>query len=86
VADTKNESLFGLIRESNLRPALYPPICRGCQRRVQGRQANWIYVGQTTGRGRMDREHKAHRHAVKHIYFYPLDRDAKQRLCGDLTR
>jgi hypothetical protein len=24
------------------------------------RAANWIYVGQTTGRGRMDREHKAH--------------------------
>ena len=27
------------------------------------RAANWIYVGQTTGRGRMDREHKAHGHA-----------------------
>jgi uncharacterized protein DUF4338 len=50
------------------------------------RAANWIYVGQTTGRGRMDREHKAHRHAVKDIYLYPLVRDAKQRLCADLTR
>jgi hypothetical protein len=46
------------------------------------RAANWIQVGQTAGRGRMDREHKAHRQAVKDIYVYPLVRDARQRLCG----
>src|SRR5439155_9934929 len=28
------------------------------------RAANWIYVGQTAGRGRMDREHKAHGQAI----------------------
>jgi Domain of unknown function (DUF4338) len=50
------------------------------------RAANWIYIGQTTGRGRMDREHKAHGQAVKDIYVYPLVRDARQRLCGPLTR
>lgn len=50
------------------------------------RAANWIHVGQTTGRGRMDREHKAHGQAVKDIYVYPLVRDARQRLCGHLTR
>ena len=50
------------------------------------RAANWIHVGQTAGRGRMDREHKAHGQAVKDIYVYPLVRDARQRLCGDLTR
>jgi hypothetical protein len=31
------------------------------------RAANWIYVGQTTGRDRMDREHKAHGQAIKDI-------------------
>ena len=46
------------------------------------RAANWIHVGQTTGRGRMDREHTAHGQAVKDIYVYPLARDARQRLCG----
>ncbi len=46
------------------------------------RAANWIHVGQTAGRGRMDREHKAHAQAVKDIYVYPLVRDARQRLCG----
>ena len=50
------------------------------------RAANWIYVGQTTGRGRMDREHKADGQAIKDIYLYPLDRNAKQRLCSDSTR
>jgi hypothetical protein len=46
------------------------------------RAANWIPVGQTAGRGRMDRNHKAHGQAVKDIYVYPLVRDAPQRLCG----
>jgi hypothetical protein len=46
------------------------------------RAANWIHVGQTAGRGRMDREHKAHGQAVKDIYVYALVRAARQRLCG----
>ena len=46
------------------------------------RAANWIHVGQTAGRGRMDREHTAHGQAIKDIYVYPLVRDARQRLCG----
>ena len=50
------------------------------------RAANWIHVVQTVGRGRMDREHEAHGQAVKDIYVYPLVRDVRQRLCGDLTR
>jgi Druantia protein DruA len=50
------------------------------------RAANWTYLGPTAGRGRMDREHKAHGQAIKDIYVYPLVRDARQRLCGDPTR
>jgi hypothetical protein len=46
------------------------------------RAANWIHVGQTAGRGRMDREHTAHSQAIKDIYVYPLVRDTRQRLCG----
>jgi hypothetical protein len=46
------------------------------------RAANWIHVGQTSGRGRMDREHTAHGRAIKDIYVYPLAREARQRLCG----
>jgi len=50
------------------------------------RAANWIYIGQTAGRARMDREHNAHGRAVKDIYVYPLVPDARQRLSGNLTR
>jgi hypothetical protein len=47
------------------------------------RAANWIHVGQTAGRGRMDREHQAPGRAVKDIYVYLLVRDARQRLRCD---
>lgn len=50
------------------------------------RAANWIHVGQTAGRGRMDREHKADGHAVKDIYLYPLVRDARLQLCREIVR
>jgi hypothetical protein len=48
------------------------------------RAANWIHVGQTAGRGRMDR-HTLSQEPVKDIYLYPLHRHAPQRLCA-LTR
>ncbi len=50
------------------------------------RAANWIHVGQTTGRGRMDREHQKHRVAIKDIFIYPLVQDVPQRLCTVPTR
>jgi Domain of unknown function (DUF4338) len=48
--------------------------------------ANWIHAGKTTGRGRMDREHQAHGQPVKDIYLYPLVRNVRQWLSGDLAR
>jgi Domain of unknown function (DUF4338) len=69
------------------RPLLLETLVDGTRfRGTCYRAANWIHIGQTTGRGRMDREHKAHGQAVKDIYVYPLVRDARQQLCGDLTR
>lgn len=50
------------------------------------RAANWIHVGQTTGRGRMDTAHQSHGQAVKDIYVYPLTHNARFRLRGNLTR
>ena len=44
------------------------------------RAANWIELGQTTGRGRMDREHRRHGHAPKRILVYPLVRHAARQL------
>jgi hypothetical protein len=44
------------------------------------RAANWIHVGQTSGRGRMDREHDRHGQAIKEIYLYPLIHNASHHL------
>jgi len=70
-----------------LRPLLLETLVD--TRRFRGtcyRAADWVHVGQTAGRGRMDREHKMYEQAVKDIYVYPLVRDAQQRLRDDLTR
>ena len=44
------------------------------------RAANWICVGQTQGRGRMDRTHQAAR-SIKDIWLYPLARNWREQLC-----
>jgi hypothetical protein len=45
------------------------------------RAANWIALGETTGRGRMDRHHKT-LGTPKQIFVLPLHRRAQQRLCA----
>jgi hypothetical protein len=44
------------------------------------RAANWIHVGTTRGRGRMDRNQDVERH-VKEIFLYPLHSRAREILC-----
>ena len=44
------------------------------------RAANWIELGDTTGRGRMDRAHARHGQAPKRVLVYPLVADAQRRL------
>ena len=44
------------------------------------RAANWILVGQTQGRGRMDRTHQA-RGSCKDILLYPLESHWRHRVC-----
>ena len=43
--------------------------------------ANWIYVGKTKGRGKLERQHKALL-AKKTIWIYPLTRNYRRLLCG----
>ena len=42
--------------------------------------ANWIVLGETTGRGRMDRAHQRHGAAPKLLFVYPLSRKAREQL------
>jgi len=44
--------------------------------------ANWIRMGKTTGRGRMDRANKQQGAAIKEIYVYPLISRFRQELAG----
>jgi hypothetical protein len=44
------------------------------------RAANWIALGRTQGRGRMDRDHQAPLRP-KLVFVYPLCRHVQQRLC-----
>jgi hypothetical protein len=44
------------------------------------RSANWVHVGATQGRGRMDRD-RTYSAPVKDVYVYPLQRNARKGLC-----
>ena len=44
------------------------------------RAANWIDVGETTGRGRQDRYHERHDACPKRVLLYPLLPDVRQQL------
>ncbi len=48
------------------------------------RAANWIDVGLTQGRGRMDRKHQRHGACRKRIFVYPLERQARAALRGEV--
>lgn len=45
------------------------------------RAANWIDLGLTQGRGRMDRHSQRQGHSPKRIFVYPLCRNARPLLC-----
>jgi hypothetical protein len=69
------EQLYGyrpLLLETLVDAARFRGVCY--------RAANWIELGQTQGRGRMDRYHQAHGRAPKLLYVYPLCRHVQQRL------
>jgi len=48
------------------------------------RAANWFCVGQTRGRGKRDRFHRANL-ALKEVWLYPLRRDFRQHLSAACT-
>jgi hypothetical protein len=62
------------------RPLLLETLVGAQFRGTSYRAANWLSLGETRGRGRMDQHHEAHGRSVKRIYVYPLCRDAKRRL------
>lgn len=67
-----------LLLETLVDPARFTGTCY--------KAANWIDVGQTTGRGRQDREHQRHGRCPKTIFLYALTADARQRLSTGSNR
>jgi hypothetical protein len=68
-------ALYGyrpLLLETLVDRSLYSGTCY--------KAGNWIHLGSTQGRGRMDREHAAHGQAIKDIFVYPLCRHPRERL------
>ncbi len=43
--------------------------------------ANWLYLGDTTGRGKDDRTNRPNR-SIKAVYGYPLVKDFREKLAG----
>jgi len=68
-------------RRYRCRPLLLETLVDG--QRFAGtcyRAANWIPLGETQGRGRMDRYHQADGSARKLVFVYPLCRSVQQSL------
>ena len=63
-----------LLVETLVDPAHYTGGCY--------RAANWVELGETSGRGRDDRAHQRHGVSPKRLWVYPLTRDAVERLRG----
>jgi hypothetical protein len=61
-----------LLLETLVDPARFRGTCY--------RAANWLPLGQTVGRGRMDRANVLAGHAPKAVYVYPLGRHVPERL------
>jgi hypothetical protein len=69
-----------------VRPVLFETYVE--RDRFQGtcyRSANWVHVGQTQGRGRMDRD-RAYSTPVKDVYVYPLQRNVRKELCVEPSK
>lgn len=61
-----------LLVETFVDPGQYTGACY--------RAANWMELGETSGRGRDDRQHRRHGARPKQVFLYSLRRDALRRL------
>lgn len=47
--------------------------------------ANWVYLGNTTGRGKNDKTHKQTR-SIKAVWGYPLSKNFREQLLNGITK
>ncbi|MFO7884809.1 MAG: DUF4338 domain-containing protein [Desulfobacteraceae bacterium] len=81
VSVTRLSSFYGRAkRHVNIKPNSYGG--QWDRKRYHGgcyRAANWIELGETSGRGRMDRAGKRHGAEVKKLLVYPLVKNVQRR-------
>jgi hypothetical protein len=70
-------------RAYGIRPLLLETVVSAEHEGTCYRAANWKALGQTTGRGRMDRRHRGAQHGKQQVFVYPLEKDTRQRLCQE---
>lgn len=69
------------------RPVMFESfIDKGKFKGVCYQASNWRYIGTTTGRGRMDRHHKKHLSSPKELYVYPLHKNFRKELLGEVSK
>ena len=66
-----------------VQPLLIETLVEAAQLGTCYRAANWIALGATSGRGRMDRPHQRHGLATKQVFVYTLDARALDTLRED---
>jgi len=66
-----------------VRPVLLETLVEGGRPGTCYRAANWIALGITAGRGRMDRHHRREGLAPKQIFVYPVVAHAREILRGE---
>ena len=69
-------------RAYGIEPLLLETLVEAGQAGTCYRAANWTLVGETTGRGRMDREHERTGCAGRQVFVYPLVKGATEMLRG----
>lgn len=70
-------------RAYGVKPVLIETLVEAGRAGTCYRAANWIALGHTTGRGRMDRHHQRHGLAGKQVFVYRLDARALETLRKD---
>jgi transposase len=73
-------------RAYGIEPILLETLVEASQLGTCYRAANWRSLGETTGRGRMDRHHQHSGHGCKQVFVYPLVKDALEILRGEFVK
>ena len=65
----------------NYQPVLMETFVEKPRKGTCYKASNWIYVGETKGRGKLDKSHRCNK-TIKSIWLYPLMKNFRSSLCS----